>query len=194
MNIQDFTTPILKTSGTRTLEYRVVGTTPEDINTYLSHHIKGSYIALPANSDVLSDLRAQDFKYLIVRAAYHQPSDHKLVYTAIVIVPSYTCVWNKGFVTTPVAQESLKKVGQALATKHHISNLLYVSPNGEANLLDTQGIQQDTLSDAPTGLPIDHLCKQYGCDSFVEYYLNARPQGVSSAYMRDGELFIQIKK
>ncbi len=113
MNIQDFTTPILKTSGTRTLEYRVVDTTPEDINTYLSHHIKGSYIALPANSDVLSDLCAQDFNYLIVRAAYQQPSDHKLVYTAIVIVPSYTCIWNKGVVTTPVAPESLKKVGQA---------------------------------------------------------------------------------
>lgn len=190
--MQHFTTPTLNTKGKTSLDCPVVHLERELINNYLSQFFKDGCIALPANQEVLHDLSAKDFHYLILRVAFHQSSDNQLVHTAIAMVPSNT--WTEQGEKIPVASETLKQLALDITTNHNIKHFLYTRPGKISQLLDAQGTVQDELIAPPAELHIRHFRKLYDCDAFVEFYLNEYPQGVSSAYNRRGELFQRAKK
>lgn len=190
--MQNFTTPTLNTKGRSPLDCPVVTLERERLNNYLSQYLKDGCIALPANHDVLNNIYAHNFHYLILRVAYHRASDNQLVHTAIALVPSNT--FTDDGEKQPVAPETLKKLAQDISTSHDIKSFLYTRPGEISQLLDAQGTVQDELIAPPAELHVRHFRKLYDCDAFVEFYLNEYPQGVSSAYMRRGELFQRAKK
>ncbi len=173
-----------RTTGTRPLECPVIAVSDWEINKRLAPYFQEGCIALPATEAIIEDCRAHQLRFLVVRGCFYARKAYQRVYTATLVIPTDR---ERGHTSWSI--ERLRDFGIELAQKHQYDTFLYVPSGQTPQYLDAQG-NQLAISIIQLGAKrLAHLCKLYGQESFTTYYLNKHPLGVSSAFMRRGEIY-----